>query len=303
MRALAAAAVSAALTFSMVGCSTAEDTAAPPRDVSVVASTDVWGSVAAAVAGDHATVTPIITGTVADPHSFEASPAEAATISDASLVVYNGGHYDHWIDQVLQNAPEVTRVDAYSLSPTAESGESANEHVFYDLPTVKAVATRIAELLTEADSVNAADYAANAERFGSEVDTLAMAQRAVGAAHPGASVVSTEPVAFYALRNAGIADLTPPSFTNAVEHGGDPAPADIAAMLDLIDNREVSAVVVNAQTESSVSRQISDAAATASLPVITVTETLPEGTDFLQWQGDTIDSIAAALDAARGPGE
>ena len=29
--------------------------------------------------------------------------------------------------------------------------------------------------------------------------------------------------------------------------------------------------------------------------VITVTETLPEGTDFLQWQGDTIDSIAAAL--------
>ncbi|MGE2735520.1 metal ABC transporter solute-binding protein, Zn/Mn family [Mycolicibacterium vaccae] len=303
MRALVATALGAVLVFSAVGCSNTPDDTGAPAGVSVVASTDVWGSVAQAVVGDDATVTSIITGTVADPHSFEASPADAAAISDASLVVYNGGHYDQWIDQVLQNAPEVTRVDAYSLSPTAETGATANEHVFYDLPTVKAVATRIAELLTEADSVNAADYAANAETFGSEVDTLAMAQRAVGQAHPGASVVSTEPVAYYALRNAGIADLTPPSFTNAVEHGGDPAPADVAAMLDLINGKQVSAVVVNAQTESAVSRQIADAATAAGLPLIEVTETLPEGKDFLQWQGETIDRIAAALDAADGPGE
>ncbi|MGE2834184.1 metal ABC transporter solute-binding protein, Zn/Mn family [Mycobacterium sp. SMC-4] len=304
MRALVAAAVSAALTFSMVGCSTSQDDNDPPDGVAVVASTDVWGSVAQAVVGDHATVTSIMTGTVADPHSFEASPADAAAVSDASLVVYNGGHYDHWIDQVLQNAPDVTRVDAYSLTPVPENAtETPNEHVFYDLPTVKAVADRVAELLTEADSVNAADYAANAERFGSEIDTLAMAQRAVGQAHPGASVVSTEPVAYYALRNAGITDKTPPSFARSVEHGGDPAPADVAAMLDLITTRQVSAVVVNSQTASPVTRQIADAATEASLPVITVTETLPEGSDYLQWQRATIDQIAAQLDAARSPGE
>ncbi len=43
----------------------------------VVASTDVWGgSVAQAVAGDHAKVTSIINSASADPHSFEASPLE-----------------------------------------------------------------------------------------------------------------------------------------------------------------------------------------------------------------------------------
>lgn len=303
MRALVAAALTAALAVAAVGCSTGRDGDDGAAAASVVASTDVWGSVAAAVAGEHATVTSIISGTVADPHSFEASPSDAAAISDASLVLYNGGHYDHWVDQVLQNAPEVTRVDAYSLMPAAGTAEPANEHVFYDLPTVKAVAARVAELLTEADSVNASDYAANAERFGSEIDTLLLAQRAVGEAHPGASVVSTEPVAYYALRNAGIADKTPPSFADAVEDGGDPAPADVAAVLDLIDARQVSAVVVNSQTESAVSQQISDAAARASLPVISVTETLPDGSDYLQWQRATIDEIATQLDAGRGTGE
>ncbi len=114
----------------------------------------------------------------------------------------------------------------------------------------------------------------------------------------GASVVSTEPVAYYALRNAGITDKTPETFADAVEEGDDPSPADVAAMLDLVNAREVSAVVVNTQTETSATKQISDAARQASLPLIEVTETLPEGLDYLGWQRATVDEIAAQLDSA-----
>lgn len=297
MRALVAAGAAALLTVAVAGCSQDQQTAADGQGtVTVVASTDVWGSVASAVAGDHATVKSIVTGTVADPHSFEASPADAAEISDASLVVFNGGHYDHWVDEVLAGSPEVPTVDAYSL--LAPSEEPANEHVFYDLGTVKEVARNIAEKLAETDSAHAADYTTNAELFGEQLDTIAASQRAVGQSHPGASVVSTEPVAFYALRNAGIVDKTPASFANAVEEGDDPAPADVATMLDLISARQVSAIVVNSQTETPATKQISDAAREAALPVISVTETLPEGKDFLTWQRDTVDEIAAQLDSA-----
>jgi zinc/manganese transport system substrate-binding protein len=79
----------------------------------VVASTDVWGSVAQAIVGDHAKVTSIVTGASADPHSFEASPADAAAIIDASLVVYNGGGYDQWVDDILSNHPDAASIDAY----------------------------------------------------------------------------------------------------------------------------------------------------------------------------------------------
>lgn len=300
MRVLVAAGAAVLLVVGAVGCSQS----APDRDeasatggsANVVASTDVWGSVTRAVVGDHATVTSIVTGALADPHSFQASATDAAAISDASLVVFNGGHYDYWVDEILAANPDVPRVDGYSL--LAPSQQPANEHVFYDLGAVKAVANSIAGKLSESDSAHANDYTANATRFGAELDTLAKAQRAVGQTHPGASVVSTEPVAYYALRNAGITDKTPEAFANAMAEGGDPAPADVAAMLDLINSRQVSAIVVNTQTETSATKQISDAARQASLPVISVTETLPEGLDYLEWQRATIDEFAAQLDSA-----
>jgi zinc/manganese transport system substrate-binding protein len=105
-------------------------------------------------------------------------------------------------------------------------------------------------------------------------------------------------VAYYLLRNAGIADRTPPGFASAVEEGDDPAPADVAAMLDLIDSHQVSVLLFNPQTETAATRQIQDAARRASLPVVTVTETLPQGVDYLTWQRDTVDSLAAQFDKA-----
>src|SRR4029079_1034586 len=53
------------------------------------APTAVWGSVASAVTGDHATVKSIVNSAVDDPHSFEASPAAAAAVIAASPVVSN----------------------------------------------------------------------------------------------------------------------------------------------------------------------------------------------------------------------
>jgi zinc/manganese transport system substrate-binding protein len=266
--------------------------------VSIVATTDVWGSVATAVAGGHASVKSIETGTNADPHSFEASPADVATITDASLVVYNGGGYDHWVDDVLSGDPGVEAVDAYSLR---NSEEPANEHVFYDVGVAKAVAEEIAKRLGEIDSAHADEYRSNAETFGNQANQIAASARAIGTAHPSGSVVATEPVAYYLLRNAGIADRTPPGFASAVEEGDDPSPADVAAMLDLIDTRQVSVLLFNPQTETAATEQIRDAAQRVALPVVSVTETLPEGVDYLTWQRDTVDELARQFDKAPQP--
>ncbi|KAN85402.1 zinc/manganese transporter substrate-binding protein, partial [Mycobacterium tuberculosis variant bovis B2 7505] len=65
----------------------------------------MWGSVARAVTGGHVPVKSILTGAHADPHSYQASPADAAAIVDAELVIYNGGGYDPWVDQVPRRLP------------------------------------------------------------------------------------------------------------------------------------------------------------------------------------------------------
>jgi zinc/manganese transport system substrate-binding protein len=262
----------------------------------IVASTDVWGSVASAVAGDDATVKSILTSAVDDPHSFEATPADAAELADASLVVYNGGGYDHWVDDVLANHRDVKTVNAYSLLPASQ--EPANEHVFYDIGTAKLVATRIADQLAEVHADHADVFRTNAAEFGKQADAILQQERAIAQAHPGASVVATEPVAYYLLHNAGVTDKTPEGFTAAIEEDADPAPADVAAMLDLINTHQVSALLFNPQTQTEVTKQIQDAANQASVPVVTVTETLPEGTDYLTWQRQTAEQLAGQLDKA-----
>jgi zinc/manganese transport system substrate-binding protein len=261
----------------------------------VVASTDVWGSVASAVAGGHATVKSIVNGAAEDPHSFEASPADAAAITDAGLVVYNGGGYDHWVDDVLSGHPRVATVNAYSLLPGTVA-QPANEHVFYDPATAKAVATQIADRLANADAAHAEVYRANAVEFGKRADEILQIERAISQTHPGAAVAATEPVAHYLLVNAGITDRTPEGFSSAIEEDADPAPADLAAMLDLINTHQVSALMFNPQTQTAVTKQIEDAAQRASIPVVAVTETLPEGTDYLTWQRQTAQQLAGQLD-------
>jgi zinc/manganese transport system substrate-binding protein len=270
-----------------------------PHGLTVVASTDVWGSVARAVAGDYVKVDSILTSSTDDPHSYEATPANAAAIADASLVVYNGGGYDHWVDDVLKAHSAVATVDAYSLlpSPTTPDGP-ANEHVFYDPAVAKAVAARIADRLAADDPAHGDAYHSNAAEFGRQTDAIAASERAIGARHPGAAVASTEPVAHYMLVNAGITDRTPAGFASAAEEGDDPSPADLAAMLDLIAKHQISALVVNTQTESAVTKQIQEAAGKASLPVVDVTETLPEGLSYLDWQRKTVESLGAQLDRA-----
>ena len=243
----------------------------------------------------HASVKSIETGVTADPHSYEASPADVAAIADASLVVYNGGGYDHWVDDVLAGDPEVDAVDAYSLRGT---DQRANEHVFYDVNIAKAVADEIAKRLAEIEPAHADDYRSNATEFGRQADAIAGSERSIGKAHPSGSVVATEPVAYYLLRNAGITDRTPPGFASAVEEGDDPSPADVAAMLDLINTHQVSVLLFNPQTETAVTKQIEDAARRASLPVVTVTEMLPQGVDYLTWQRDTVDDLARQFDKA-----
>jgi zinc/manganese transport system substrate-binding protein len=300
MRAVRTAVVVALGVGLVAGCSQQASDEHAHGTTTVVASTNVWGSVASAVAGEHATVKSIVNSAADDPHSFELAPADAAAITDASLVVYNGGGYDHWVDDVLSSHQNVQSVNAYSLLSSSVP-QPANEHVFYDLETAKTVANQIADKLSQADASHADDYKANASKFAEQADTLAAAERAIGAAHPGAAVVATEPVAHYLLVNSGIADKTPEGFSKSIEEDSDPSPADLAALLDLINTHQASALVYNTQTQTAVTKQLQDAAQKASVPIVDVTETLPSGTDYLTWQRQAVDQLSSQLDKAPQP--
>lgn len=260
--------------------------------VSVVASTSVWGSVAAAVGGEYVQVRSLIDDPAQDPHSYDASPADAAALTDAQLVVYNGGGYDKFVEAVLAQHSADNRVDAFTVGGHQQG---SNPHVFYDLGTVALVADAVAKKLATADLTHASAYTSNAQRFTTQVHEIETTQRGVAAAHAGAAAIATEDIAHYLEAATGLTDKTPEGYLKAVAADADPPPADIAAVLDVINSHGVQVVLFNPQTDTSVTRRIVDAANRAGVPVVEVRETLPAGSDFLTWQRHTVEELSAAL--------
>jgi zinc/manganese transport system substrate-binding protein len=257
----------------------------------------VWGSVAAAVGGDDVSVRSLIDDAAADPHAYPDKPEDATALAGADLVVYNGGGYDDFFTKLLDGTgTDARQVDAFTVSG---HGNGANEHVWYDLPTVKKVADKIAADLGAIDPAGKDAFAANAKEFGTELDALTAKAQQAGAAEPGAKVVATEPVAYHLLDAAGLTDATPPEFSEAIEEETDPPVAAVAQTTDLITGKQVAMLVNNAQTQTPVTESLTASAKKAGIPVVTVTETLPPGvTDYVEWMTNQLDAVAGALTGA-----
>lgn len=278
------------------GCGSAGQQASGNDRLTVVTSTDVWGSVARAVAGDTAEVKPIINDPAADPHSYESTPTDAAEVTNADLVVFNGGGYDDFMPKILESVGTKPTVEAFALGAQKPAdGALPNEHVWYDLSVVQSVAQQIADKLGQLDPGQAQQFTTRAQAFRTELDGLETKLAGIARSHGGQRVAMTEPVAQYLITAAGLTDATPPEFLEAVEEETDPPAAAVAATKDLFAQRQVRALVYNPQAETPVTSQIRAASEAAGIPVVTMTETLPENTDYRRWMSGQIDALSTAL--------
>ena len=311
----------------LTACSSSDDSSDPHRPA-VVASTNVYGDIARVVAGDAADVRAVISDPKADPHSFEATPADAAAITTADLVVYNGAGYDSFVDSALANAegtPVVRAVDVFQreTGTTVEAhehghaeaqdehshdGESNdehahddknsakttdNEHVWFSLPTAAGVATDVAEKLAALDPADAESFRANARSFGEKLRPLHDSVTALGKHHR--HYVATEPIGDHLFDEADFHDVTPAGFTSAIEEGQDPSAADVTATRDLVTGKKIDFLAFNTQTETGTTSRLRDSATRVGVPVVSLTETLPDGMTYVSWMTAQVDALRKAV--------
>jgi len=285
--------VSAVAVTAVAGCSGA---AAAEQGVQVVASTNVYGDLVRTVGGDRVEVTSVISDPSADPHSYEANVRTQLAVSRADLVIENGGGYDDFMHTLLTATDaEPTVLDAVQVSGLDAGSEGFNEHVWYDFPAMSELTGRIADELSRIDPDGAGTYAANAANLQQGLAGLVDQEARARPATEGAGVVITEPVAGYLLDALGWQDRTPAGFSEAIEEGTDVAPAVLHETLQLFPTGQVRALVYNDQTSGPETQRVLSAARAAGIAVVPVTETLPEGQDYLSWMGGQLDAVVAAL--------
>jgi len=302
MTRLAAGVAALGMAVTITGCG--QDAAAERRaggDITVTASTNVWGSLASAVGGDEVDVTSIISDPARDPHSYQLTPRDAARLTGAQLVVVNGGGYDDSVEQAIGEGGQV--INAFALGrPKGETKTSGghengdNEHVWYRLATVAAVADEIAKRLGEIRPESRDAFETNAKSLKDKLDGLANRLDEIAQAHGGAKVVATEPLAHYLIEDAGLQDVTPAEFVEAIEEETDPPAAAVAGIQRLVAQRQVTVVIHNPQTETPVVADVLSKARAANLPVVDMAETLPARQDYVMWMTEQIEALSSALD-------
>ena len=313
------------LTLALAGCAGQQPQSNDDDgNISIVASTNVYGDIAASVAGDWANVTSFISNAAQDPHEYEASAQDRLALDKADVVVKNGGGYDPFIEALLESGDaEPAVLDGVEISGLAphddeeETDEHAddehadeehadedehahiegfNEHVWYDFDAMTKVAEAIGDELSKLDPDHAKEYAANVAAFKKNMEELKRSAQKLKASADGRGVAITEPVPVYLLDAVGLVNHTPEAFSEAVEAGADVPPRVLKETLDLFGGSEDIAVLAyNAQTSDGTTEQIRAAAEAADVPVVEFTETLPQGKSYLAWQQENLDHLAKAL--------
>lgn len=294
--------------LALTGCSAA---AAPADDdaLQVVASTNVYGQLAAEIGGDRVDVTSLIDSVEKDPHGYEATARDRLAVQKADLVIENGGGYDAFMQELIDgsDAAVITAAEFSHDYPDATVDEHAdeheghshiegfNEHVWFDVHTVSHLSEQIAADLTELDPAGKAEYADAAEKLVTELGGIEGELDTLHEKLEGTPVFITEPLPGLLAAAAGLDDLAPDGFASAVEEGNEVAPSVLLDSLSLVEDGTVRAVLTTAQTGGSETDRVTDAAAHADIPVVSFSELLAADQSYAEWMRAAISDLAAAL--------
>jgi len=260
----------------------------------VVAAENFYGGIAAQIGGAHVSVSNIIANPDQDPHSFEATPGQVRMVADAKVVIFNGGHYDEWMEKLLKASPRKDRITV-SAAAVVKANHGGNPHLWYAPPTMPTVAKAIAAALTKADAAHTAEYAANLDKTLADLERVTQRVGQLRDKHKGKPVAATEPV-FGLMADALGLTMRNQKFQMAMMNESEPSARDIAAFETDLKTRKVKVLLYNSQVSDKLAQRLVAIAKDSDIPVIGVTETQPADTSFVDWMLSQLDALDKALD-------
>jgi zinc/manganese transport system substrate-binding protein len=267
--------------------------AAMAEPVRIVAAENFYGDLAQQVGGDAVAVTSILSNPNQDPHEFEASASTARRIADAHVVVYTGAGYDAWLPRLLAASPSAKRVVIVAADLVGRK-EGDNPHLWYDPPTMPAVAAAIADALARLDPSHATGYRDRLAAFRASLQPLAERIAAMRRKYAGIPVTATEPVFGYMAAALGL-EMRNNRFQLAIMNDTEPGAAQIAAFETDLRSHAVKVLLYNRQTGGALTERMRRIARAAGVPVVGVSETEPQGERYQQWMLSQLDALDRAL--------
>lgn len=287
-----AALASVGMLASVAACGSGRSSSEKNGTIEVVASVNQWGTVAKTLGGGNVNVTSIINSTNVDAHDYEPTTSDIAKLQKAQVIIVNGAGYDAWAVKAAQSA-NATIVNAAAVGGV---NDGENPHVWFSADVRKAVAQAITEAYEQADAAKKSDFDKLHDQWKSEENNVESKIAEVKQKSDGLAYAATESVASYLAEDMGLTDATPSGYAQATANESEPTPTDIKQFTDALKAGEIKLLVVNTQEESELTGKITNAAKSANVPMVELTEQMPEQYDSLTaWMESLVDAFSKAI--------
>jgi len=261
--------------------------------IAVVAAENFYGGVVQQIGGPQVEVTSVMSNPDQDPHLFETSPAVARQLAAAQIVVYNGADYDPWMPKLLAAASHPGRVVIVAADLVRKKAGD-NPHIWYDPPTMPAVAKAVAQALSKADPDHAGEFQARLATFLASLKPLHEKIEAVRKKYGGGAVTASEPVFGYMASALGLT-MRNEKFQLSIMNDTEPSASDVAAFERDLKEHKVRVMFYNRQASSKIVQHLVAMANAAKIPVVGVTETVPPDMTFQEWMQSEVTDTEKAL--------
>ena len=260
---------SVGLLTSASACGTSQNGAGSAHGaISVVSSINQWGTLAEQLGGSGVQVTSIINSTNVDAHDYEPTTSDIAKLQKARIVIVNGAGYDSWAVKAAQSAKSQV-INAAEIGGVKNGG---NPHVWFSAAVRKAVAQAITRAYEGTRPDGKADFDKLNQQWRSKEDEVAR------------KITETK-------RKA-----TPTGYMRATANESEPTPTDIKQFTDMLEAGKVGLLVVNIQEETELTGKIVTAAKSSNIPIVELTEQMPEQYDSLtDWMAALVDAFSKAI--------
>jgi len=284
-------------------------------DLKVATSLTDLASVAQFVGGKHVTAQSLCRG-YEDPHFVPAKPSLMKSIQHADVFISTGLELDAgWLPLVLPGSrnPKIQPgakgfVDASQgvdvlEKPTGTVSRAqgdihplGNPHYYADPKNLEIVANHLAQVFSELDAANAAEYAANAKAFQEKMEASLGKWEKEMAPYKGVSIVPYHPNFIYFADRFGLKLFS----TVEPKPGIPPSPHYVNQLAESMKKAGITVVVYQPYYNGDACKEVANRAGGTAVEIATEAGGLP-GTDDVFSKFDTlVSTIAGALAGKSG---
>jgi ABC-type Zn uptake system ZnuABC Zn-binding protein ZnuA len=286
-----------ALAVLLAGCGSLGANPANGR-LPVVATFSVVADLVRQVGGDHVALNTLV-GPGIDTHTFNPTPADAAALADAQLIIENGAGFESWLDELyVSTGSHATRVALAEGVSLLETGGQPDPHIWLNVANAVIMVGNVRAALVAADPAHRSDYEANAADYTARLQALdAWVSQATQAlpADRRKLVTTHDTLAYFAERYdfQVLGSVLP-----ATTEGASPSAQALAGLVEAVRAAGVPAVFAENVSSNSLVNQV---AAEAGVQVVAslYTDALgPEGSGaetYMDMMRQNVNTIVSAL--------